>query len=400
LTGHSTYGDIDAVRSVYPALAVLAYLFFVISLVLGFLLVAAVPVLASMLAAALVMGGQLATFVRLLGSLLRLTFGSIGVAARLLRDLALAVFERDEAPVRVPWSYGRQALPEVFRLVDEVGDAVGTRGVDRVLLSPRPQFGVFDLAAPGALGFLRRPRRHLVVGLPYAYALSLDELRAVVAHELAHFTLGHTTLSRMTWHFIGRIAGRLASMQEGEFWALNPVYWCTRVSLGVLAAIYGPWSRLQEFDADRRSAQAAGSNHAISALRKCREAVPAVSVATELVAEVARLQQVAPRHLGEAAARLSWRMEPAVKRRLARAAEGDPLDLEGRTHPPTAHRIAALHGLAEKPALHGELAAKYLPDLRNLEEHVTRATLRVEQVEAAQAYVERVMAHLGAPTAA
>jgi hypothetical protein len=400
LTRNSTRGDIDAVGALYPALAVLAYLFFVASLALGFLLVAAVPVLAAALAAALVMGGQIAAFVRLLGSLLRLTFGSIGVAAHLLRDLALAVFERDEAPVHVPWSYGREALPEVFRLVDEVGEAVGTRGVDRVLVSTGSEFGVFDLAPPGTLGFLRRPRRHLVVGLPYVYALSLDELRAVVAHELAHFTLGHTMLSRLTWHFIRRIAGRLASMEEGDFWALSPVYWCTRGALGVLAAIYGPWSRLREFDADRRSAQAAGSNHAISALRKCREAVPAVSAATDLVVEVARLQQVAPRHLGEAAARLTWRMDPVVKRRLARASEGDPLDLEGRTHPPTAHRIAALHGLPEKPGQHGELAAKYLPDLRILEEHVTRAALRVENVEAAKAHVERVIAQLAAPTAA
>lgn len=389
-----------SVRAVYPTLAVLAYLFFVLSLALGFLLVAAVPALAVALAVALVMGGQVGAFVRLVGSLLRLTFGSVGVAAQLLRDLGLALFERDEAPLRVPWSYGREALPETFRLVDEVADAVGTRGVDRVLVTPQAEFGAFDLAPPGALGFLRRPRRHLVVGLPYAYALSLDELRAVVAHELAHFTLGHTTLSRLTWHFIRRIAGRLESMQEGDFWALNPVYWCTRASLALFEAIYAPWSRLHEFDADRRSGQAAGSNHAISALRKAREAVPAVSVATELVTEVARLQGVAPRHLGEAAARLSWRMDPAVKRRLARASEGDPLDLEGRTHPPTAHRIAALHALPQKPARHGELAARYLPDLRALEEHVTRATLRAERVEPTKEHVERVIAHLAARTAA
>jgi Zn-dependent protease with chaperone function len=388
------------VRAVYPVLAILAYLFFVLALALGFLLVAAVPIAAAALAVALVAGGQLAAFVRLLGALLRLTFGSIAVAARLLRDLALAVFERDEAPVRVPWSYERAALPELFRLVDEIAAAVRTRGVDVVLVTTRAEFGAFDLARPGTLGLLRRPRRHLVVGLPYVYALSLDEVRAVIAHELAHFTLGHTALSRLTWHFIRRIGGRLASMEEGEFWALNPVYWCTRASLGVFGAIHAPWSRLREFDADRRSARAAGSNHAISALRKCREAVPAVSLASDLVADVARRQQVAPRHLGEAAARLSWRMDPAVKRRLARASEGDPLDLEGRTHPPTAHRITALRGLPEKPARHGELAARYLPDLRSLEEHVTRAMLRIEQVEPAGAHVERVVAHLAAPTAA
>jgi Zn-dependent protease with chaperone function len=189
-------------------------------------------------------------------------------------------------------------------------------------------------------------------------------------------------------------------MEEGDFWALNPVYWCARASLAVFQAIYAPWSRLQEFDADRRSAKAVGSNHAISALRRSREAVPAVSLAAELVTQVARAEGVAPSHLGEAAARLSWRLDPEVKRRLAREAEGDPLDIEGRTHPPTPHRIAALHGVPEKPARHGELAAKYLPDLRKLEEHVTRASLRLERVEPAKAHVDRVIARLSAPSAA
>lgn len=387
-------------RVVYPLLALLAYLHFVAALAIGFLLVATVPVLAIGAAVALAAGGQVGAFVRLLGSLLRLTFGSIALAARLLRDLFLAVFEREEEPVSIPFSYGREALPELYRLVDEVAAAVRTRGVDRVLVTPDPEFGVFDLPAPGALGFLRRRRRHLVVGLPFVYTLSLDELRAVVAHELGHFTLGHTTLGRFTWHFIGRIGGRLDAMREGEFHALNPLYWSTRVSLAVFEAIYHPWWRLQELDADRRAALAAGANHHAGMLRKMRDHVPAVAVATGIVAETARQEQVAPRHLGEAAARLSWRMDPIVKKRLASRQEGDPLDLEGRTHPPTALRIAALRGLPEQPARHQELAARYLPDLRNLEEHLTRVVLRIPAVEESKVHVERVVARLTASPAA
>ncbi len=387
-------------RAVYPLLALLAYLHFVVALLVGFLLVAAVPLLAAGAVALLVAGRQFGALVRLLGSLLRLTFGSIVVAAVLLRELALAIFDRDEDPVRIPFSYGREALPDLFRLVDEVAAAVGTRGVERVLVTPSQEFGVFDAPAPGALAFLRRRRRHLVVGLPYVYSLSLDELRAVIAHELGHLTLGHQTITRFTWHFIRRIAGRLETLREAEFWMLNPLYWSSRVSLAVFEAIYHPWWRLQEYDADRRSALAVGANHAVAGLRRAREHVPALVLATEAVVSVAKQQGVAPRHLGEAAARLSWRMDPVVRRRLAVRAEGDPHDLEGRTHPPTSLRIAALRGLPEQPPRHGELAAKYLPDVRKLEEHVTRAVLRIEAIEPAKDHVERVVAHLAAGAAA
>ncbi len=382
-------------RVVFPIVALLAYVHFVVALAIGFAAVAAVPVAAVALGAALLMGGQIALFVRLVGALLRITFGSLGCAVRLLQDLGLAVFERDEEPVKIPWSYGREALPEVFRLVDDVAAAMRTRGVDRVLVTHEASFGVFDLAGEGA--FALRRRRHLVLGLPFVYALSLDEVRSIVAHELAHFTLGHTAFTRITWHFINRIGGRLGRLQEGDFWALNPVYWSTRLSLGLLASIYHPWSRLREHDADRRAARALGGNHFISALRKTRDTLPAVVLAQQLVVDFAKRHAVAPRHMGEAAARLSQELPAGVRRDLARKAQGDPLDLEGRTHPPTAVRIAALQEIPEKPPRHPEVAARYLPDLRNMEEHLTRAALRVERVEPARTLAARIVAQLTEP---
>jgi Zn-dependent protease with chaperone function len=386
------------VRFVYP-LALLAYVHFVLALLVGFVLVAAVPLLAVGFAALLVVGRQFVLLYRLLGALFRLTFGSVGAAAGILRELFLAVFERDEGPVRIPFAYGREALPELFRLVDEVAAEVDTGGVDRVLVTPDPECAVFDTATPGALSWLRRRRKHLVLGLPYVYALSLDELRSVLAHELGHFTLGHLTLSRVTWHFIRRIDGRLEAMRESEFHALNPLFWSTAASAALLAAVYHPWWRLHELAADRVSARAMGANHRVSSLRKVGDLI-AIAEATECVTAVARKEGFAPLHLGEAAARLAWRMDPVVKRRLAVRAQGDPHDLEGRTHPPTALRIAAMRGLPEKPARHGELAARYLPDVRKLEEHITRVVLRIEATEPAKAHVERVIAHLTATPAA
>lgn len=379
-------------RYLYPVIAVLAYAFFVAALATGLLAVTAVPVLAFAVGAALVAGGQVTLFVRLVGSLVRLTFGSLAVAFRLLRDLLASVLERDHEPVRVPFAYGREALPEFFRLVDEVAASLKVAPVERVLLTSEGNFGVFSLPR----GWWRR-RTHLVVGLPFVYALTLDELRAVLAHELAHVRLGHLTSGRLTWHFIRRMAGRLEVMREGDFAALSPVLWTTRASLSVLAAIYHPWHRVQEYDADRLSAKAAGSNHAIAALRRVREAVPAMIFAQEIVTASATAEGIAPTHLGEAAARLAQALPARLRKELSLRQQGDPLDLEGRLHPPTAHRIAALHGLPMRPARHGELAARYLPDLRAVEAHVTRAAFRSDQQEAPRGAAERALARLAAP---
>lgn len=56
---------------------------------------------------------------------------------------------------------------------------------------------------------------------------------------------------------------------------------------------YYPWERLRELDADRRSAMAAGANHAVAALRTTRDHLPAMQSALAHV--VAWCQATAPR---------------------------------------------------------------------------------------------------------
>lgn len=107
-------------RFLYPILALLAYVFFVASLVAGLVAVFLVPVAAGFLAAAMVAAGQFVALVRLLGALLRLTFGAVGRAGQLVADLFRALFSGDPEPTSTVGTYGREALPELFRLVDEV----------------------------------------------------------------------------------------------------------------------------------------------------------------------------------------------------------------------------------------------------------------------------------------
>ncbi len=379
-------------RVVYPLLALLAYAFFLVSLGAGFLAVTLVPIAVALLAAALVAGGQIGAFLRLLEAFFRLTIGAVRVGGSLLSDLLEGSFGGDPEPTRVVGAYGREALPEVFRLVDEVAAELRTRGVEKVLVTHDASCAAIELRRPGLLP--RGRRRVLLLGLPFVYALSLDEMRAVIAHELAHFALRHGRALRTSWRFLERVERQILRMQEGDFWPLNPVYWAVRSSHAVLAAIHHPWSRLRELEADRRAARAFGANHCASGFRKLRDSLPALQMTQDVVVGWCRANGRAPLHLGEAAARVSGALPPLLRKRLAVRAEGDVRDLTDRTHPPIALRIASLRGVPDRPVRHGELAARYLPDLRNLEAHLTRVALRIEEQSATKQIAAEVLAHL------
>jgi Zn-dependent protease with chaperone function len=381
------------VRLLYPWIALAAYLFFLAALAAGFLLVAAVPVAVGLVAAALIAAGQVYAFVRLLGTFVRLTFGSIATAGRLLRDLVAAVFGGEPEPSgRIVGAYGREALPEVFRLVDEVAEALRTRGVDRVLVTYDANCAVMRVKRAGPAA--RRRERVLVLGIPFLYSMSLDALRTVLGHELAHLALGHVRTIRMTWRFLGRIEDQLARMRAGEWWPLNPVYWAVALSHSVLFAVNLPWSRAKELEADRRSGRVLGANHSVTALRSVRDVMPGIELSLDLVARWCRETGAAPLHLGEAAYRVAATMPPALRKQLARRAEGDVLDFADSTHPPIALRIAALRGLPDLPPRHGELAARYLPDLRDLESHLTRVALRTAEQQPTREVAAQVVAAL------
>jgi len=383
---------------VYPALALVAYVLFLASLASGLAFVLLVPVAVAAIAVALASAGQFGALIRLLEAFVRITVGAFRRAAVLVADLFRALFGGDPEPSRIVGAYGREALPELFRLLDQVAGDGGARRVDRVLVTCEANAAAVDLRREGWLP--RRRRRVLVLGLPLVYTLSLDELRAVIAHEFGHFSLGHNTMSRATSRLLDRMGRQLLRMQEGNWFALDPIYWGVRSSYAIVEAIHLPWNRLREHEADRVAARVAGANHTVAMLRKLRDDLPAVEASLDLVADWCRRNRVAPRHLGEAAARIRGAMTPAARRRFARGGDGDPFDLRGRTHPPVAVRIAALQGLPGRPVRHPELAARYLPDLRNTEEHITKVLLHTPEASPTRPIAERIVAELfGEPAA-
>jgi Zn-dependent protease with chaperone function len=232
---------------------------------------------------------------------------------------------------------GRAKQPELWRTVDELAAAVGTRGPDEIRIVPEVNAAVWESAS--LLG-LRPGRRHLEIGLPLLAGLSVSELRAVLAHELGHFSHGHTRLAALTYRATMTVGRTVAGLSGVLRWVL-----------GGYARLYARVSRAanraQELQADLASARAAGRDASRSALRR----LPALGVAWEHYSDnyvgMAPAAGRTPELLPGFNAFLA---DPTRRGQLAQLEEA-ALDREPTSpfdsHPPIRQRIAALDGLPE-----------------------------------------------------
>ena len=103
--------------------------------------------------------------------------------AGLLFGIALArgLFVRFPRPEGLPLEPSEH--PKLARLVQDARDELHAPRVHRMLLTGDLNAAVVQVPRLGILGW---PRNYLLVGLPLLDALSLEEARAVVAHELGH----------------------------------------------------------------------------------------------------------------------------------------------------------------------------------------------------------------------
>lgn len=155
----------------------------------------------------------------------------------------------------------RADAPELWSTLDELADAVGTRVPDQVWLSPLANAAVVE--QPRLLG-LRPGRRYLLLGFPLLQGLSLAQVRAVLAHEFAHF--GHsdgrlTALGHSGHLAVGRMLDRFPRR------TLHPLSWLFRGYARLFLLVQRAASRRQELAADQVMARIAGRTAAHGAVR-------------------------------------------------------------------------------------------------------------------------------------
>ena len=180
--------------------------------------------------------------------------------------------------------------PRLFAFLHALADAAEAPRPHRVFLAANVNAAVFyDLSA---LNLIFPTKKNLEIGLGLVNALTLGELRAVLAHEFGHFT--QSSMAVIRWSYLAQqIAAHLVARRDklDEFlvrlsrwdvrvawigWALSLIVWSIRSlvdsAFGVVVMLQRALSREMEFQADLVSVALSGSDALIHALHRLQAA--------------------------------------------------------------------------------------------------------------------------------
>jgi Zn-dependent protease with chaperone function len=158
----------------------------------------------------------------------------------------------------------RKKVPRLFDLINELTKALQSPSFHHVLLTSEFNAAVVQIPRLGLLGW---QQNYLLIGLPLLQALSPQQFRAVLAHELGHLSGNHSRFAgwiyrvRKTW---GQILERLHQSEHSAAAILMTRF------LDWYAPYFQAYSfvlaRADEYEADRCAAKLAGTQHTAEAL--------------------------------------------------------------------------------------------------------------------------------------
>lgn len=168
---------------------------------------------------------------------------------------------------------GRDEEPELWRTVEELAQRVKTAPPDEIRLVAEVNAAVSEDTR--FLG-LSSSRRRMYIGLPLLQTLTVDEARAVLGHELGHYSGAHTRLGAPVYR--GRVA-LIATVQGlGNHPFIRRLFLAyTKLYLRISQAV----SRRQELEADAFAVAIAGPAAMANALTKVRDTAHAWHLFTE-----------------------------------------------------------------------------------------------------------------------
>ena len=188
---------------------------------------------------------------------------AVFVTVPLIRSTVSAIracFFRIEPPEGL--ALARTEGRALYDLVEDIRRAVEAPPVDSVTITGG--FNASAVVVQSILGPLRR-RRTLVLGLPVLTTLSTGELRAVIAHELAHFSGAHDPYAAWVYR-THRSWVALRAALDRRLATPVYVYWFIRWYVPRLYAASADVARHHEFVADAVAAKVAGSRATADAL--------------------------------------------------------------------------------------------------------------------------------------
>ncbi len=261
----------------------------------------------------------------------------------------------------------RVDAPMLFTTIATVGRRLGVKPPGQVRLTYLPCCGVVAWGRS----------RALLIGLPLFRVLTQGELRAIVAHELAHLARGDATRAARSARFV---EGLRHAVQRNGKRVRGPLGAWARFCLREASWLIEPVARGQEARADRCAASIAGGGTAATALVK-------VAIVQPLFREV--LEAYDPNESDSlnlyAFFRSFWYRLPAelmsVMRLSLLTGRNGALD---PAHPPLPDRIASLQAYPDPASRNGDAmpATTFLGDLEIFEQMLHNRLFCLPAVEA------------------
>ncbi|WP_155369121.1 M48 family metalloprotease [Catellatospora vulcania] len=260
--------------------------------------------------------------------------------------------------------------PQLWAEVRRLAEGVGTRAPDELRIVPEVNAAVSEHAK--LLGLIPG-RRYLYLGLPVLQATNVDQLRAVLAHELGHYSGAHTRLGAVAYR--GRIAMEGAIGRIGKW---NVAGWPIRLYARAYLLVDNAVSRRQELEADAASVRLAGKQAAVAALTEIKVVAMAYDFYLgRYVAPGAELGLLPDNVFAGFGDLLSAREEEIAGLR-AEAAQGERRS-RWSTHPPLSVRIAAINALPEgMPSNDRRRATDLVPDLSAMSARLHHLSVRTD----------------------
>lgn len=189
--------------------------------------------------------------------LIKLGLPLVGLLWIMVRALNIKI----NPPEGIPLT--KQTAPDLFDEINSLNRVLKTVKIHKVLLTHEYNAAVAQIPRFGILGW---HTNYLIIGLPLLQALSQDQFRAVLAHELGHLSRSHGKFGawiyrvRKTWQ---ELMDRLEVNNKRWMFLFNGFI---RWYAPKLQAYTFVLARQQEYEADRCSVEAAGSRSAADML--------------------------------------------------------------------------------------------------------------------------------------
>ncbi|MBX9656459.1 M48 family metallopeptidase [bacterium] len=234
--------------------------------------------------------------------------------------------------------------PRLFEILERLSHKIGSRFPSEIRLSHLPTCGVIEQAINS---YYRRPI--LVIGLPCLHVWSIDELKAVLAHELAHLRHQDAVFIREILGVTQTLRRRLESSEPAAN-SLRRSF--ARLCASWVESLARPASRWMEFRADHCSAETCGPEALSTAIEK-------MAIVQPIFREIIHLHGITPAGNVYQLFSRAWKglhgsKYEQLRKRFIDESDWDESDL----HPPVHQRINRLKNVRSKrsrqfyPSLH------------------------------------------------